>query len=106
MRILPTIVGRSSPHSHASLKTAIPYGPNSEDNRYLALARYWQQYTNTDAAKYLMESPMITVSLRIVTRIDKQEGHLYYPATTKKGRVAIPLEEVLRCGKATLNMWQ
>jgi len=49
---------------------------------------------------------MITVWLRIVTRIDKQEGHLYYPATTKKGRVAIPPEEVLRCGKASLNMWQ
>jgi len=41
-----TVTGRSSPHSHASLKTAMPDGPNSEDNRYLALATYWQQYTD------------------------------------------------------------
>jgi len=49
---------------------------------------------------------MIAVWPRIVTRIDRQEGHLYYLATIKKGRLAIPLEEVLRCGKASSNMWQ
>lgn len=59
-----------------------------------------------DTAKYSIESPMVTVPLRIVTRIDKQKGHLYYPATIKMGRLAIALEEVLRCGKASLGMWQ
>ncbi len=59
-----------------------------------------------DAAKYSMQSRMIAVWPRIVTRIDKQEGHLYYPATIAKGRLPIALEEVLRCGKASSNMRQ
>ena len=87
------------------LTTYIPCGLNSEDNRYLVLARYWHQYTD-DCGEILNGEPYRTVPLRIVTRIDKQEGHLYYPATIGKGRVAIALEEVLRCGKAGSNTWQ